>query len=45
MIGKIALFALLILAINANLHLNIKYRNVLEGNDPLTDRLARAIFE
>jgi hypothetical protein len=44
MISKVILILTIIGLATANLHLNFKYRNVLEGQEPLTQRLAQDIY-
>lgn len=41
MISKIILVLTIITLASANLHLNIKYKNVLEGPEELTERIAQ----
>lgn len=41
MISKIILALTIITLASANLHLNIKYKNVLEGPEVLTERIAQ----
>ncbi len=45
MTAKLFLLVLLVASISANQYLNVKYRNVLEGDQPLTNHLARQMFE
>lgn len=42
---KLLLLFALALCVMANLHLNVKYRNFLEGNYPLTEKIAREIYK
>lgn len=44
MISKIILALTIITLASANLHLNIKYKNVLEGPEALTERIAQEIY-
>ncbi len=44
MISKIILALTIITLASANLHLNIKYKNVLEGPEELTERIAQEIY-
>lgn len=41
MISKIILVVTILGLATANLHLNIKYRNVLDGSEKLTERVAQ----
>ena len=42
--SKIILAVLLVALATANLHLNVKFRNVLAGPDELTERIAQQIY-
>lgn len=41
MISKIILVVTILGLATANLHLNIKYRNILDGSEKLTERVAQ----
>lgn len=42
---NIFVFFALFICVLANLHLNVKYRNFLEGSYPLTEKIAREIYK
>lgn len=44
MLPKIILLLTIVCFATANLHLNYKYRNVITGTEPLTERIAREIY-
>ena len=44
MISKIILTLTILTLATANVHLNIKYRNVLNGAEELTERVAQEIY-
>lgn len=44
MISKFILTLAVLSLVSANLHLNIKYKNILDGPEPLTERVAQEIY-
>lgn len=44
MISKLILAFAFVALVSSNLHLNVKYRNVISGEEELTERLAQEIY-